>query len=503
MTRPHRRSTTPTIFEASHDDSLRAQPTREATGGCGSYRLQRYAPTSVWLAALLSTLGVLLCAVSGHRDPAYVDDGVIALNIIHGKGFALAFHGPEGPTAAHAPLQPFLLAALHAAFGVGATGVASVLLMRMLLQAATVVLTFLIARRLLPSSLAVASAIVVAVHPVLLWVAGDLGYLDNRMTVSLPVLLLAVLCCTRACENARPIHSLLAGLAIGLAAYAEAQMLLFALPAALILASYAADGRQAARRIAALVAGIILVVLPWTVRNSLVFGRFVPPRTSFGLMFWVGNNPDATGLWEDQEIMSDPDRLPAREGALTLGGHPRTFNFLPRLTLPPEVLDNLSHDDEVARDRVLLRTAFAYIWRHPARFLELTATRMLYVMAGRANESLEHPEEIAGRLIGTGIGNEAVLVTWWALRLYLLLSFVLTLVAAVWIRTPPALFIAAVMLTWLVVFGVSHCGYAIYRFTLEPFTLLGTITVVARAVTNRVSSQQHPYQSVHSQSARA
>lgn len=41
----------------------------------------------------------------------------------------------------------------------------------------------------------------------------------------------------------------------------------------------------------------LLVMLPWWVRNWLVFGMFVPLTSAGGLSLWVGNNAHATGNW--------------------------------------------------------------------------------------------------------------------------------------------------------------------------------------------------------------
>ncbi len=41
----------------------------------------------------------------------------------------------------------------------------------------------------------------------------------------------------------------------------------------------------------------MLVLLPWWVRNALVFGEFVPLTSAGGLSLWVGENPAATGNW--------------------------------------------------------------------------------------------------------------------------------------------------------------------------------------------------------------
>jgi len=41
----------------------------------------------------------------------------------------------------------------------------------------------------------------------------------------------------------------------------------------------------------------LLVMLPWWLRNWLVFGMFVPLTSAGGLSLWVGNNANATGNW--------------------------------------------------------------------------------------------------------------------------------------------------------------------------------------------------------------
>lgn len=42
----------------------------------------------------------------------------------------------------------------------------------------------------------------------------------------------------------------------------------------------------------------LLVVLPWWIRNALVFGQFVPLTSSGGLALWVGAQPDGGVIWK-------------------------------------------------------------------------------------------------------------------------------------------------------------------------------------------------------------
>ncbi|MGB6430180.1 MAG: hypothetical protein WBF06_06315 [Candidatus Acidiferrales bacterium] len=45
------------------------------------------------------------------------------------------------------------------------------------------------------------------------------------------------------------------------------------------------------RGLAACALLFVLCLVPWTIRNALVFHKFIPVRSNFGLEFWLGNNP--------------------------------------------------------------------------------------------------------------------------------------------------------------------------------------------------------------------
>jgi hypothetical protein len=88
----------------------------------------------------------------------------------------------------------------------------------------------------------------------------------------------------------------------------------------------------------ALVAGAVL--LPWWVRNWIVFHAFVPLTTASGASLWIGNNPDATGNWEP----------------------------------PPATLKGIP---ELAYGKRIGAIALGWIEAHPAAFLRLTVTKLL------------------------------------------------------------------------------------------------------------------------------
>ena len=54
----------------------------------------------------------------------------------------------------------------------------------------------------------------------------------------------------------------------------------------------------------------IIGLAPWTVRNYLVFGKFIALRSNLGLELWLGNNPNVADTW-DQSLHPNDDRKEA------------------------------------------------------------------------------------------------------------------------------------------------------------------------------------------------
>jgi hypothetical protein len=87
------------------------------------------------------------------------------------------------------------------------------------------------------------------------------------------------------------------GALLGAACLAQPSLLLF--PAAVGMSEFlrGARARIVAIGVAAMVAGMILVISPWTWRNYQVLEAFVPITTTGGENFYSANNPLATGGW--------------------------------------------------------------------------------------------------------------------------------------------------------------------------------------------------------------
>ena len=83
-----------------------------------------------------------------------------------------------------------------------------------------------------------------------------------------------------------------------------------------------------------------VVMLPWWVRNWILFHAFVPLTSASGASLWIGNNPDATGNWEP----------------------------------PPPALKGIP---EMAYGKRIQAIALEWIRTHPTDFARLTATKFV------------------------------------------------------------------------------------------------------------------------------
>ncbi len=122
----------------------------------------------------------------------------------------------------------------------------------------------------------------------------------------------------------------------------------------------ARSGRSDLAR-AAVLAGLtsVAIVAPWTVRNWIVQGEFIPVRTGYGYNLWLGNHPGATGTnWGvDGRYMID--------------------------TVDPEYRRDLLArlpSDEQDRDRAYRDEIRQVVRDDPWRYVRLTFDRLRYLL---------------------------------------------------------------------------------------------------------------------------
>ena len=156
-------------------------------------------------------------------------------------------------------------------------------------------------------------------------------------------------------------YPLLVGVTAGIASLVRATGLPLMIPlAAGLWCSNAAPRRLRLRNAGVMVASMFVVLIPWTVRNALLFGTFAPVSDNFGVNLAIGNNPSnsVTHNRYVDSVWSDPGAWRA------VGG---------------------SRWNEAERDSYLARQGVQYIREHPVRFLYLGGLKVFHTLASDAS----------------------------------------------------------------------------------------------------------------------
>jgi 4-amino-4-deoxy-L-arabinose transferase-like glycosyltransferase len=283
-----------------------------------------------------------------HDEREYL---ALAQSLTEGRGFTY----PPGMETGTAPRfgRPPGYPAFLAAIGAGRTPVESspvrAKVAQAIVGAAVVWLIGTIAWRTAGPRSGVAAAAIAAVYPPLVWTP---AYVFSETLYSLVALSMAVVLDKAA--NRKPGGSrwpgLAAGVLMGAAALVRAAMIVM-VPLALLWLLRRRDYVTAL----ALVAGLVAVVGPWTLRNARVHGRFIPIASEGGVTFWTGNHPLGRG---EGDLAANPDLKKAELAFRTA-----------RPGLTAEQLEGEYYAD-----------AFAYIRGNPGAWLKLLARKAFYTI---------------------------------------------------------------------------------------------------------------------------
>jgi 4-amino-4-deoxy-L-arabinose transferase-like glycosyltransferase len=212
------------------------------------------------------------------------------VSIADGHGYP----GPQGgpptePTAFRPPLYPLALAGVHLLGGGWTAG----RLLGAVLGVATVLLVFVISRRLWGQRVALVAGAIVAVFPPLVIFSATL----LSESLFLPLMLGVLLAVLQYREDPRLRWALLAGVLCGLAALTRSNGALLVLGAGVgVWILRPKFSRAAVAAPVAVGLAALLVVAPWVARNSLVFDRPVGLSTQGGVVLAGTFNAEARDM---------------------------------------------------------------------------------------------------------------------------------------------------------------------------------------------------------------
>jgi len=176
----------------------------------------------------------------------------------------------------------------------------------------TVAAVWWLARELFDQRCAWIAAAVTAVYPGAIALSGLVLSEAPFCLLMVVQLALWVAACRAQRRLAACAFALAAGLAAGAATLVRPSWLLFTPLAGVVAITVGkGKGRQAAI-VGAMLAGLVLVMTPWWVRNGAVTGRFVPTTLQVGASLYDGLNPEATGA-SDMAFVSRLSRQVRRE----------------------------------------------------------------------------------------------------------------------------------------------------------------------------------------------
>jgi 4-amino-4-deoxy-L-arabinose transferase-like glycosyltransferase len=319
----------------------------------------RHAPRRKLLALaliFLIALGVRILNWQGHHDEALTVQSSVARNykdqagLIQANGLASLYDASSATNnpdlLGHPPGYPILLSFVYR---VAPDNDAAAQLLQMILDSLSVIIIMLIAFEFFPAPVGTVAGLLCGFAPQFSW--NSITLLPDSLA-TLPILLaVLIIAMTRRRVSQPSLLSLLgAGALIGISCWLRANALLLAPFLALTFLPTRKRGARL-RPALVLVCGTLLIVSALTIRNAIVFGRFIPVSLGAGQTLIEGiadyNNDGSLGLPQtDMELIRGEAVASQR----------------------PDYANSLFTPDGIDRDRARIARGVAVIRAHPIWF---------------------------------------------------------------------------------------------------------------------------------------
>ncbi len=203
----------------------------------------------------------------------------IGQNLYNGNGFR--FEDADMPTVARGPIYPLTIAALS--WFAGSYAVWHVQLLQAFFLAGACILVFYVARQISPPQLAHWVALVTALYPLFIWYAARI-WTETLLVLGVSFLAYRLIRFHRAPTFGRGI---MLGIVVGFLILVKAGFLLF-IPFLLVYYLLKKNFRAVRHCLFALVC-VVVIIMPWTVRNYHVSDSVIPAETTASSNFLIGN----------------------------------------------------------------------------------------------------------------------------------------------------------------------------------------------------------------------
>ena len=283
--------------------------------------------------------------------PVTSDDlhyNIIAQNILNGNGFS---YDSVNPTVARGPLYPLFLAAIYSISGYD-YNIARIL--QAIIGAISCIFIYLIGKKLCNPIIGFYAALITSIYPALV---GYCGLLYSE-TLAAFLLLLTILLYLVANEKNSLIFFAITGISCGLLILCYPKFLFLPFIFGFSIRFFNKVRRSFFKYFIGLIAGAVLILVPWSLRNFNAFGTFIPVATGAGTTLWYSTLPGDYTEWRfDREPLLSEFRgsFPAPSG---VNGQ-QEFLF------------------SVKTNDIFARKALSNIKENPLLFIRLSARRLL------------------------------------------------------------------------------------------------------------------------------
>jgi len=400
-----------------------------------------------WL-ALIVVLGLLLRLAAAllfdpDQSPITFEYGTISRSLVDTGVYGFDLYGYEElhESSFMPPIYPLVLAITMAL--AGSRFFMVLRLIQVFVSTLGMIFGYGIARQALGRrDVALIAALGMAVYPPFI------GHVTQVDTATFDVVLLQgfVLFSLWGVRRSRAREFLVAGAWLGLAGLTRAPALIAIAAVPVGLAAARRPFRDVLRLTGIAGLGMLALVAPWSIRNTVVQGAPVLVSTNGGMNFWIGNHTGATGefVWTEVSPM----------------------------------LQRTRGMNETERDAFFYQQSYDFIRNHPDQFLGLLGRKLFYFLWFRPG--LGESYEGLGDLVGAA--RSAYTLSYAALLPLALIGIVVTL-----IRWRDLALVYCVMLGYLLV-SILFFVATRFRAPIEAYLIL----FAARSLmwTNRVARRR-------------
>lgn len=288
---------------------------------------------------------VCIILLGRHINPESWELNDIALNMIHGRGYVLDWFNTVYHSHSY-PLYAVILALFHM---VTHENYLVLEIFNAALSSALCYVIFLIARRIFNERVGLLSAFLAAMHP------GLIVYATKIHELTLVAFLMAfIIWLMISLDKYKPSHNFFTGCLIGIGILARPTFIFFFPVYFVYLWISSKEFNKAFKSAAIVFFAVILVILPWTIRNYNIHKRWIFITTNTAEHFWRGNNPNASGT------------------ATTTGGK----HMLE--VAPKEFREKLFKLDEMGQYDLFYSEALKFIKENPALSLRMFFRKIYY-----------------------------------------------------------------------------------------------------------------------------